>query len=92
MEQFARDNQDLIQVIGLGTQDDFAYTQNFRDHTGVTTPTMLWDPNFATWPPFGVSYNSQMTLLNADLSGRTDLIFGFGEETRAAIASFAAKQ
>lgn len=76
----------------MGTQDDFAYTQNFRQQIGVTTPTMLWDPNFATWPAFQVTTNSQMTIYNADLSGRTELIWGFGQDTRDAIASFTAKQ
>jgi hypothetical protein len=64
-------------VIGLGTQDDFAYAQRFLSDTGVSSPTMLWDPSFDTWRRLGVTINSQMMLVSPDLETRTDVWFGF---------------
>ena len=78
-------------MIGLGTQDDFAYAQDFIADTGVTTPTMLWDPSFVTWSTFGVNVNSQMMLLAPDLSARSDVWFGFGEEQRQGVLDAAAE-
>lgn len=69
-------------MIGLGTQDDFAYAQEFVDTGGLTggdNLTFLWDPSFATWQGFGVSSNSSMVLLSADLEGASNLFFGFSE-------------
>ena len=66
-------------MIGLGTQDDFAYAEDFLQATGVSTPTMLWDPSFATWQGFGARINSQMVLLSSDLERGTELFYGFGE-------------
>jgi hypothetical protein len=43
-------------------------------------PTMLWDPSFSTWQAFGVTVNSQMMLASADLTERTELFSGFGDE------------
>jgi len=72
-------------VVGLGAQDNFAYAQEFLDHTGVETPTMLWDPSFATWQSFGVQANSQMMILAPDLSSSSELIYGFSPEQQTAI-------
>lgn len=46
---------------------------------------MLWDPSFATWQVLGVQANSQMMLVSADLSGGTNLIYGFDDAQRAEI-------
>jgi hypothetical protein len=72
-------------VIGVGTQDDFAYAQEFVADTGVATPTMLWDPSFETWRAWGVSINSQMMLVTPDLTSRTELWFGFGDDEQQEI-------
>lgn len=74
-----------MQVIGLGTQDDFALALDFLDRTGVSTPTMLWDPGFSIWQSFGVQANSQMMVVSADLERGTGLTYGFDEGRRAAI-------
>ena len=74
-----------MQVIGLGAQDDFAYAREFLDTTGVATPTMLWDPSFATWQAFGVRANSQMMVLSPDLSSGSNLIYGFNSDQQDAI-------
>lgn len=82
VEQFARDHADEIQVVGVGAQDDFEYALEFVDSTGVDTPEMIWDPSFETWSRFGVRINSQMMLMNADLTSGTELFYGFGESDR----------
>ncbi len=73
----------------MGAQDDFPFALNFLDHTGVQTPTMLWDPSFATWQTFEVRTNSQMMVLSPDLSAGSSLLFGFDAEQQAAILDFA---
>lgn len=50
---------------------------------------MLWDPSFATWQALGVSINSQMMLVAPDLSGGTELFFGFDSNQRSAILEIA---
>lgn len=46
---------------------------------------MLWDPSFSTWRQFGVSANSQMMVLSADLTTGSDLIYGFEDDQQQAI-------
>lgn len=75
-------------MIGLGTQDDFAYAQEFVDTGGLTGNdelTFLWDPSFATWQGFGVRSNSSMVLLSADLEGASNIFFGFSESEQQEI-------
>ena len=74
-------------MIGLGTQDDFAYAQEFVDTGQLTADelTFLWDPGFETWQAFGVRANSSMALVSADLSGVSSVFFGFGPEEQQEI-------
>ena len=68
-------------MIGLGTQDDFAFAQEFVDSGDLTDDelTFLWDPSFATWQAFGVRTNSSMAILRGDLTSTSQVFFGFGE-------------
>ena len=68
-------------MVALGTQDDFAYAQEFVDSGELADVgiTFLWDPNFATWSEFGVRRNSSMAILSADLQGMSTVFFGFGD-------------
>jgi hypothetical protein len=52
---------------------------------------MLWDPNFVTWPAFGVQANSQMMVVSPDLEQGTPLLYGFDESQQAAIVEFVAQ-
>ena len=61
----------------MGAQDDFDYALRFVADTGVTTPTMVWDPSFTTWRQYGINVNSSMILLNADLTEGTQPFNGF---------------
>ena len=88
MEQFALDNIETVQVIGVGAQDDFNLAQDFLERTGVQTPTMLWDPSFATWSAFGIQANSQMMVVTPDLSQGSSLIYGFNDDQQNEILSF----
>ncbi len=74
-------------MIGLGTQDDFAYAQEFVASGELTDDdlTFLWDPSFDTWQAFGVRANSSMALLSADLTGASTVFFGFGPEEQQEI-------
>ena len=51
---------------------------------------MLWDPSFATWQAFGVNINSQMMLVAPDLSARSEIWFGFGEDEQQGVLDAAA--
>lgn len=70
-----------MQVIGLGTQDDFAFAQEFVDTGGLADSgaRFLWEPGFGTWQAFDVRRNSSMTVLSADLTQTTPVFFGFTE-------------
>jgi len=74
-----------VQVIGLGSQDSFAYAREFLATGGLETPTMLWDPSFATWQAFGVQANSQMMVISPDLTQGSNLIYGFNKGQQEAI-------
>jgi hypothetical protein len=65
---------------------------DFIESTGTETPTMLWDPNFVTWPAFGVQANSQMMVVSPDLEQGTPLLYGFDETQQAAILEFVASR
>ena len=51
---------------------------------------MLWDPSFVTWRTLGVQANSQMLLMTSDLSQRSNLIYGFDDNQRAALLDLVA--
>ena len=43
MEQFAQENQNLVEVIGVGSRGDFDRVEDFLAETGMETITMLWE-------------------------------------------------
>jgi hypothetical protein len=65
VEQFARQQTGNIDVIGLGTQDDFEYAQRFRANTGVTH-RLLWDESFDSWAELGIASQPSSILFSAD--------------------------
>ena len=69
----------------MGAQDDFAYALRFVDDTGVTTPTMVWDPSFTTWREYGVNRNSSMILANGDLTEGSQPFNGFSTDRQQRI-------
>jgi len=71
----------------MGTQDDFAFAQEFISIPGLSESeiTFLWEPGFSTWAAFDVRVNSSMVLIAPDLSTATESFFGFDDETQQAV-------
>lgn len=67
VESFAKKNSGKVDVIGVGTQDDFDYAKRFISDTGLSTPRMLWDPGFESWQRMGIT--AQPTWILVDGSG-----------------------
>jgi peroxiredoxin len=80
VEQFARDHEDQVEVIGLGTQDSLGEAREFVDTFG-TTFTMLWDQSFQSWIELGVTAQPTAVLFAPDGSIITGWIGGFPEDT-----------
>jgi len=78
-------------VIGLGTQDDFAFTQSFRSTTGVFSAPLLWDPSFSTWQQLGVVSNSSFILFDPGLGQALEGWFGFSPSIQTAVLERAAQ-
>ena len=53
-------------MVGLGTQDDLEYAQEFVGTTGTVSFPMLWDPSFESWIHFGIRGQPAGVLLDAD--------------------------
>lgn len=72
-------------MVGLGSQDDLAYAEEFADTFG-TTFTMLWDPGFESWAQLGVSLQPSAMLLgrNGELLGKWLGMFPEDEVVRLA--------
>ncbi|MCC6438861.1 MAG: hypothetical protein IT196_27810 [Acidimicrobiales bacterium] len=51
--------------MGLGTQDDLDYAQDFVEKGGITF-TMLWDESFESWIELGVRGQPAAILYAAD--------------------------
>ncbi len=56
----------MLQVVGLGTQDDLDYAVRFVEATGTVSFPMLWDPSFESWIHFGIPGQPAGVLLDAD--------------------------
>ena len=61
----------MVDVVGLGSQDDLEYAEEFVSTFG-TTFTMLWDPGFESWAQLGVALQPSAMLLgrNGELLGK----------------------
>jgi len=66
VEQFARNHENEIRVVGLGTQDTLADAQAFVQEYGSEFFTMLWDESFETWLEIGVVSQPAAVLIAAD--------------------------
>lgn len=75
LEQFAQDNQEIVQVIGVGSQQSFEATQGFLADTGITELPMLWERTGALWRINNNGTNSALQLLSYDLSEKSSIIF-----------------
>ena len=79
VEQFARDNKDTLQIVGVGSQDSFPEAIDFLGDTGIggadSELTMLWEGTGNLWRINGVRTNSAMQLYTHDLSQASGVIF-----------------
>lgn len=66
VEQFARDNSDVLTVIGLGAQDSYSEAVDFLDRFGGADITMLWDASFESWAELGIRGQPAGMLFTAD--------------------------
>ena len=66
VEQFAREHSDIVEVIGLGTQDDLERAEQFVADYGTASFTMLWDETYVTWNALGVTSSPTAGLFAAD--------------------------
>ena len=53
-------------MIGLGTQDDFAYAKRFRARTKISTVRLLWDKTGKSWTSLGVPAQPAWMLIATD--------------------------
>ena len=68
LEQFARDHQDTLQVVGVGSQERFADAEDFLADTGLTDLPLLWEGTGALWRLNEVGRNSALQLASFDLA------------------------
>ena len=79
VEQFARDHENEIEVVGLGTQDSLGEAEEFVDEYG-TTFQMLWDESFESWIALGVSSQPTALMLAPDGSAIAGWVGAFPED------------
>ena len=65
VEQFARDHQADLTVIGLGAQDDYDDAKDFVARHGITF-RMFWDSGFDSWDGFDVWGTPTSILVSRD--------------------------
>ncbi|MEO5841184.1 MAG: TlpA disulfide reductase family protein [Acidimicrobiales bacterium] len=65
LEQFARDNNNRLAVVGLGTQDDLKLARDFVTKGKITFP-MLWDNTSDSWRQLGIRSQPSAVLVAAD--------------------------
>ncbi|MEO8105715.1 MAG: redoxin family protein [Actinomycetes bacterium] len=64
VEEFSKKNANAVTVVGIGTQDDFAFAEDFVSTYGVSTPQMLWDPGFESWQALEITGQPTWVLLS----------------------------
>lgn len=64
VEAFAKQNANAVTVVGIGTQDDLAFAEDFVSTYGVNTPQMLWDPGFESWQALEITGQPTWVLLS----------------------------
>ena len=83
-----------MQVIGVGSQDDFELTQGFLDDTGIRDSeglTMLWESSGNIWSLNSVRTNSSMQLYTHDLTQASSIIF-FNDKGRSVVLDAAVQE
>ncbi len=92
--QFALEHNEVLQVVGVGSQDDFELTQDFLDTTGTRDSevlTMLWEGSGNIWGLNDVRTNSAMQLFTHDLTQGSGIIF-FNDDGRSIVLDAAIQE
>ena len=66
VEQFAREHGDVVNLIGLGTQDNTDMAVDFVSDGGLVSFPMYWDETFISWQVFGIRSQPAAALLSPD--------------------------
>jgi hypothetical protein len=66
VEQFARENIDQVEVVGLGTQDSLDEAFDFVSDYGTESFAMLWDESFESWTALDISGQPTVVLFGSD--------------------------
>ena len=64
-----------MQVVGVGSQEDFEGVQEFVNRTDLPTVPILWEQTGNLWRLNNVRTNSAMQLYSYDLSQQSGIIF-----------------
>jgi hypothetical protein len=66
VEQFVRQNSKVIDVIGLGSQDNLKQARSFITRTKVKSFPMYWDKTGQSWTKLGVPTQPAWFLIASD--------------------------
>ncbi|MDQ6697381.1 MAG: TlpA family protein disulfide reductase [Actinomycetota bacterium] len=67
VESFARLHRDVLQIVGVGTQNTAAEAREFRRQTGIRSFPLLYEADgFQSWRPFGFVAQPAAALLASD--------------------------
>ena len=77
--------------MGVGSQDDFEYAQDFINDTGVDEIEMLWERSGTIWRMNNVMSNSSLQLFSHDLTNQSGLIW-FNDEGRSVVLDAAIQE
>lgn len=67
VEQFARQQRNVLQVVGVGTQNTAGEARAFRRSTGIRSFPLLYEADgFRSWKPFGFVAQPAAALLSSD--------------------------
>ena len=64
LDELAATHGDDVQIVGIGTQNDLEYAEEFLDSTGVENFPLLWEETGQSWQEFGVIAQPYLILLN----------------------------
>jgi thiol-disulfide isomerase/thioredoxin len=66
VEQFARQNADKINVLGLGTQDDLDQAKAFQTKHDISAVKLVWDSTGQSWAKLNIPAQPAWMLIKAD--------------------------
>ena len=80
VEEFSKEHQGELTVVGLGAQDSLGQAQDFVEEHGLKTPRMLYDTGFDSWSHFGVNGQPAAILFDPDGAAREGWFGPFDED------------